>query len=230
MRLARRLLALGAALAVFGTSDVAAAQGGAVTTGNAAKGEGEPRAGRRSQLKFGIEGDYNNFGDFASVAGNQVGIQNFTGDNTNVGFGAFLEYLFDKRCPWYWGLEYHRNTLKYTQVYRVGYRDEGELVGSNVGLYTGYGFRLSRVSILPKIGVVRANDELAIKQLLGSAFVLGSRSLTNYKTTLGVNVDVPLFVRRLTARVGTDYTTGFKSDDADAYWSAHLGVSWRYRF
>ena len=193
-----------------------------------------PLIGRRPTFRFGFEYDYNSFGDFPSTVGNQVGIQSFQGDNSASGYGAFLEYMYSKKCPLFWGVEYHTSTLTYVQQFAttnplLPTRVNGKVVGRFLDAYGGYAFRFGRIGVRPKIGIVRVVNYLTIDEFFQSLVATSSSSsLTNYKTDLGVNIDVRLW-EGVGVRLGGDYTTAFKSGDADRNSRVSLGIDYRVR-
>ena len=191
--------------------------------------------GRRPMFRVGFVYDYNSFGDFTSTVGNQAGLQSIQGDNSASGYGAFVEYMYSKKCPLFWGLEYHTSRLTYVQQFAntnplLPTKVDGRVVGQFLGAYTGYAFRLGRIGVRPKIGVVRVVNYLTVDEFFQSLVSSNSSSssLTNYKTDLGVNIDVPLW-EGFGVRFGGDYTTAFKSGDADRNSRASVGVEYRIK-
>ena len=191
--------------------------------------------GRRPTIRFGLEYDYNSFGDFTSTVGNQAGIQSIQGNNSASGYGAFVEYMYSKKCPLFWGLEYHTSRLTYVQQFAttnplLPTKVDGRVVGQFLDAYTGYAFRLGRIGVRPKIGVVHVVNYLTIDEFFQSLVSSNSSSssLTNYKTDLGVNIDFPLW-EGFGVRLGGNYTTAFKRADADRNFRASLGVEYRIK-
>lgn len=233
MRTGNWLLALGASLALMCTSDIAAAQGGTSAASRGAgisplPGRGDDPPERSWSLRIGASYDYNRFGQFSSVAGDQSGIRSSSGDDAAVGLGAFLEFMFGDDCPWFWNVGYHQSRLHYRQDYLSGIQTTGDVDGSFLSATTGYAFRPRGFSVRPFFGVARARNYSSIRQTLGTNPLLGSRTLVNYKSDLGVNLDVPLFESRLEARLGFNYLGGFKKPDADASQRYSGGLMFRF--
>ena len=177
--------------------------------------------------RVGVGGEYSHFPEFAHTTGDQKSILTSTGKQNASGIGVSFGIGYH---DWELDLSGHSNTLQYEQTYRSNLllptRTMGDLHGRFFDLCGGRRFRYRQVELHGLVGLTYAIDELFLDQSFDDApFIRSSRTLNTWKTNFGVNVSVPIY-RGLEARVGSTYTTGGKSTDADLNYRFHAGLSY----
>ena len=175
---------------------------------------------------IGAGAEYSYFHSFESTAGDQANISSFTGKSGAPGWGVSAGLGYG---PWDLTVSTHSNTLTYVEEFaNTGFQQPTRLSARLRGRFhdacLGRRFRLGRVETLTYVGLTYAIDRLTFDETFGGApATTGERTLTHWKSNLGVSLDYPL-AGGVSARLGATYTTSGKGGDADMNSRVSLGL------
>jgi hypothetical protein len=207
-----------------------------VTQGPQVPVESSPKAPLLARKKWVLGGglEYNNFGNFKKTVGDQTDLTGVTGDNTFIGYNAFVERKLP--CDWFdlfLGLAFHYGTQDFTQTYQSSNplfptRASGTVTGTFGDFYIGaQRLVMRRFTVHGLFGGTYAINTLALETRWGDLLDSETRTLTSFKSTIGVGADVPI-TEVFGARMGYRLTAGKTFNEAD--FAQRFGLSATVRF
>jgi hypothetical protein len=183
---------------------------------------------------IGIGYDENYFREFKHTAGDQPNIDRFEGGESVGGIG--IDVGLSNKLWSIWAAR-HACTLRFRQHYSMlsPYSElGGDLKGSfydfGIGHRFGHSYWKNYVEVIG--GVTWAWDELTyddVQMSNGMPSVLDSRTLKTWKSNLGLAIDRPVG-SGFDLRLGAQYTTGWKSGDADEHFRLSVGLRYNPSF